>query len=484
VQSPAPVPAVAIAKAGLARRVAVTLAVALSAAACGGSDSSPITATSAIAGDPVACAAPPHVSNLPAGPADWPVYHRAADRHGVDPTSQVTRRMAALWGARLDGSMFAQPLVVQGLLVEATEHDSVYAFDATSGCVAWRTSLGTPLDTNRHRLQCNNITPELGITATPAIDTTTSTIYVVAYFDPGRYEMDALDLGTGAVRWRHPIDLPNSDELQQLSRPAIALANGRAYASFGGRAGDCGLFHGFVVGVNTDGTGPDLLFQAGPAKAAIWAPGGPVVMPDGDLLVSTGNTDEQKQYDGNNAVDRLSPSLTLRDFFAPNNWKHLNQVDFDLGSVGPTLLAGDRVFQVGKDGIGYLLDANHLGGIGAQLFGEVLNGGCYAIGATAYRAPLVYVPCDHSLTAVRVAGSRFDVAWRSPDFRSGSPIVAAGMVWDFDFEGGSLWGFEPLSGAVRQKVSVGYGEHFVSLSSSSGRLYVPARRNLYAFSLA
>ncbi len=65
-------------------------------------------------------------------------------------------------------------------------------------------------------------------------------------------------------------------------------------------------------------------------------------------------------------MDRLSPSLTLRDFFAPNNWKHLNQ-----------------------DGIGYLLDGSHLGGIGVQLFGEALNGGCYAIGATAYRPPLV-----------------------------------------------------------------------------------------------
>lgn len=160
---------------------------------------------------------------------------------------------------------------------------------------------------------------------------------------------------------------------------------------------------------------------------------------------------------------------------------HPYRVDFDLGGVGPTLLAGDRVFRVGKDGIGYLLDGNHLGGIGAQLFGKALDGGCYAIGATAYCSPLVYVPCDHSLTAVRVAGSRFDVAWRGPDFRSRAPIVAAGLVSDFDFEGGSLWGFDPLSGSVRQKVSVGYGEHFVSLSSRWGRLYVPARRNLYAF---
>jgi len=62
-------------------------------------------------------------------------------------------------------------------------------------------------------------------------------------------------------------------------------------------------------------------------------------------------------------------------------------------------------------------------------------------------------------------------------------MLAAGLVWDFDFEGGFVWGFNPGTGVVRQKVATGYGEHFVSLSASGGRLYVPARRNLYAFSL-
>jgi len=116
----------------------------------------------------------------------------------------------------------------------------------------------------------------------------------------------------------------------------------------------------------------------------------------------------------------------------------LNQVDFDLGSVGPTLLEGDRVFQVGKDGIGYVLDALTLVAsaaiCSASRSTRLLRDRCHRL-----RSPLVYVPCDHSLTAVRVTGSRFDVAWRSPDFRSGSPIVAAGLVWDFDFEGGYLW---------------------------------------------
>jgi outer membrane protein assembly factor BamB len=451
--------------------------------ACGDPPGTPTTATAPSAKSPVACPTPPAVSGQAPGAADWPVYHRAGDRHGVDPTGPAAGTPSPLWGVRLDGSTFAQPLVVQGLVIEATEHDSVYAFDAATGCQAWRTSLGAPFDVYRHELQCNNIAPELGITATPAVDTLTGTVYVVAYFDPGRYEMDALDLSSGVVRWRHPIDLPGSDALQQLSRPAVALAGGRAYASFGGRAGDCGNYHGFVVGVAAGGRGPDVLFQASPNReGAVWAPGGPVVLPGGDLLVTTGNTDEMRTHDGSEAVARLTPDLLRTDLFAPANWAHLNQVDLDLGSVGPTLLDDGRLFAVGKEGVGYLLDADHLGGVGGQLFARALAGGCYATGATAYRAPLVYVPCDHSLTAVRVSGSGFDVAWRGPDFRSGSPIVAGGVAWDYDFEGGFVWGLDAGTGAVRQKVLVGTGEHFVSLSESAGRLFVPARRSLYAFS--
>jgi outer membrane protein assembly factor BamB len=418
-----------------------------------------------------------------AGPADWPVYDRTAERHGVDPAPGTARGVAPLWGVALDGAMSAQPLVVQGVVVEATEHDSVYAFDAETGCQFWQTSLGPAFDVPNHKPLCvNNIGPWLGVTSTPAIDPLTRTVYVVAFFEPGRYEMDALDLVTGAVRWRHPLDLPGSDVLMQLGRPAIQLAGGRAYASFGGRPGDCGLYHGFVVGVRTDGRGSDVLFQVSPNRqGAIWATAGPVLLPNGDLLVATGNTEEGRQYDGSDSVVRLSPDLQRLDSFAPANWKFLNQSDLDVGSISPTLLDDRRVFQVGKEGVGYLLDANHLGGVGGQKFSQALSGGCYGIGATAYRPPLVFVPCDHSLTAVRVSASRFDVAWRGPDFQAGSPIVAGGLVWSYDFNGGFLWAFDPGSGAVRQKVAVGAGEHFVSPSSSAGRLLVPAKDGLLAF---
>jgi outer membrane protein assembly factor BamB len=445
------------------------------AASCGDGT----TATAPDVATRPACTAPPLVGNAPADPADWPVYHGAGDRHGVDSRSPHADRLSPLWGAQLDGATFAQPLVAGGLVVEVTAHDSVYAFDADSGCLAWRTNLGASYDASK--LDCPNLIPEVGVTATPAIDPATGTVYVVAYLAPGRFEMDALRLQDGAIQWRHPIVLPNANPLYQLNRPALALANGRVYAAFGSRL-DCSMYHGYVVGVRSDGSGPDAVFQVTPNRGgAVWAPGGPVVLPNGHLLVPTANSDGV-EYDNNNAVIRLTPELRKADLFAPSNWASLNESDVDLGSVGPTFLDPDGVFQVGKEGVGYLLALDNLGGIGGQRYASKLDGGCYAIGTTAYRAPLVYVPCDHGVKAVRVGSDRFDVAWTGPDMRSGSPILAGGLLWDIEFERGYLWGLDPDTGQVKQKVAVGTAEHFVSPGASAGRLFVPAGRRLLAFS--
>jgi outer membrane protein assembly factor BamB len=173
-----------------------------------------------------------------------------------------------------------------------------------------------------------------------------------------------------------------------------------------------------------------------------------------------------------------------KDSFTPANWPALNKADLDLGSVGPTLLADGRVFQVGKEGVGYLLNGSHLGGLGGQLYSSKLGAGCYAIGATAYREPYVFVPCDHGLKAVQVQGSRFQVAWASPDFRAGSPMLAGGAVWSIDFEGGYLWGLDPGTGEVKDKAAIGKAQHFVSPSSSAGRLYVPDGLRLLSFSFS
>jgi outer membrane protein assembly factor BamB len=473
-------------------RLLAAAAAAAVALACGNGGGSPAdryatTAEAPVAKQQAACAAPPALTAGTAGPADWVTYHRTSDRAGVDAASPRAGSLRPTWGAWLDGNVFTQPLVYQGLVLVATQHDTVSAFDASRGCLAWSTSLGTPVDASKQacaEVVTTSISPELGVTGTPVVDPATLTAYVVAYLAPPRFELVALDLATGAVRSRHPIDLPGGDIANQLSRPALALANGRVYAAFGGRAGSCGNWHGYVVGVRTDAGGPDVVYRtpASPHGGSIWAPGGPVVLPNGDLLVTTGEGGSTTTYDGGNSVVRLSPDLREVGSFAPPDWAQLTKIDFDLGSVGPTLLDGGHVFQVGKQGTGYLLDAAALGGIGGQRFAGKLTPGCYAIGATAYRAPYVYVPCDHGTKALRVDGARFDVAWTAPDFRSGSPMVAGGLVWVIDFEGGYLWGLDPATGAVRQKAGVGVSEHFVSPSASDGRLFVPAGKRLLAFS--
>jgi outer membrane protein assembly factor BamB len=436
--------------------------------------------------DATQCSPAPPFAQGPVGAADWPTYHRANDRHGVDTNSGQAHALKPLWSVRLDGPVYTQPLVVQRLTIVATQSNTVYAFDTQSGCLAWKMSLGQPVDATQQ--PCSGpvtsfIASRLGITSTPVADPATGTLFVVPYLAPPSFEMVALDLASGAVRWRRQIDLPQADLPTQLSRPAVTLANGRVYAAFGGRAGSCGQWHGYLAGLRTDGQGPQDLYQSpGTRGGSFWAPAGLVVLPSGELLATSGEGKSTAQPDGGHNVLRFSPDLQKLDAFIPSNWAQLNRADTDLGSVGPTLLAGEHVFQVGKEGVGYILDAHHLGGVGGQIYSSKLQGGCYAVGATAYQDPYVYVPCDHGLKAVQVQSKSFKVAWTGPNFRAGSPMIAGGVLWTIDFESGYLWGLDPHSGQVKEKAAIGKAQHFVSSSSSASRLFVPVGQRLVTFS--
>jgi outer membrane protein assembly factor BamB len=407
------------------------------------------------------------------------VYHRTPDRRGVDTHSPALANLKGAWGDQLDGPLLASPVVAGEMVVAATENDTVYGLAAGSGCVAWSRHLGDPVDATK---QLCRPFPTIGITSTPTIDVPDGLVYVLAYLQPSHHRLFALDLATGTIRFQREIDPAGSDPSVQLARGALALANGRVYAALGGRAGDCGNYHGYVIGLALDLSGePDLYTVQSARAGGIWSPAGVSVLAGGDLLVAIGNGDSTTTYDGGNSVVRLSPSLKPLDSFAPANWSSLNSKDLDLGSVGPTQVDGGRVFQVGKEGVGYLLDGAHLGGIGGQLRATSLHG-CYAIGATAYRPPYAYVPCDHGMKAVNVAGGTIHVDWTGPNFRSGSPIVAGGVVWNLDFEGGYLWALNAHYGNVIVRSRVGVAEHFVSPSTANGRLFAPVGRYLYAYS--
>ena len=460
------------------RLVIATAAVALVLAACSSSSKSTSSSSSPTTTVPASTSV---TARSPAPAGDWPTYHHDAARTGVADDQAPMGQVHRLWDSpTLDGDVYAQPLVVAGRVIAATEGDSVYAFDAGTGAQTWRAQLGAPVD--GARLPCGNIDPS-GITGTPVADPSSDTLYVVAFLAAGaHHELFALDLSNGTVRWHRAIDPPGLSGRVEQERGALTIVKGRVYVPYGGLLGDCGPYKGSVVSSALDGQG-DLTSYVVPTtrEAGIWHPGGPAVDGSGDLWVSTGNSVSSGNFDYANAVVHLSPQLEAVDFFAPTNWLRLNQGDTDLGSIGPALVGTNRVVAAGKQGIAYLLDRAHLGNIGGALTSiQACNGG--AFGTAAVQGAQVFVPCTDGLVAIGTAGDKLTVAWRRPG-RAGPPIVAAGLVWELDGTG-ALVGLDPASGQQRFTIEGGNpASRFVSLAAAGGRLYVAPSNKLTAFAL-
>jgi outer membrane protein assembly factor BamB len=378
----------------------------------------------------------------------------------------------------LDGAIYAEPLVFEDRVFVATENDSVYALDASTGRVVWRTNVGEPMPLSA--LPCGNIDPS-GITGTPAIDPDTGTLYAVAFVQPGEHRFVAIDTTTGRIRWQKSADAPGADPLVHQERGALAIANGRVYAPYGGLFGDCGDYHGRVVGLSLDGSGVLSGYQVPADRAGIWASSGIAVDQFGNLIVVTGNGNSTTTFDYGDAVIKLSPNLKVLDRWAPSNWRDLNGGDVDLASIGPAILSNDLVFQAGKEGVGYLLHLDHLGGIGGAAFAkQVCSGGAW--GGTAADSSRVYVPCGEGLVALRVPpGPSFDVAWQAGGFFAGPPIVAGGTVWSVDINGVQLFGFDARTGRQVFSTRIGSVQHFTTPTAVSGQLYVAANQRIVAF---
>jgi hypothetical protein len=316
------------------------------------------------------------------------------------------------------------------------------------------------------------------------IDPAANTIFVVAFEMPIKHFLVALDTQNGNVRFSVPGDPTGADPRVQQQRAALTLGNGKVYVPYGGLFGDCGDYHGWVVGFNPDGGGSPISYEVPSGReAGIWGPSGAVLDSHGNLFVATGNGASSSTFDHGNSVIELSPGLQELGYFAPANWRQLNQGDTDLGTEGPALVAPGELFQVGKEGVGYLLNSSNLGGIGGEIHSANVCSSSY--GGTANAGGLVLVPCTDGLVALRVSQGSFQAAWQKSGFGAGPPIVTGNVVWVVDVSSGVLRGFDAGSGQDLYTFQLGAGTtRFTTPSIGDGRLFVATLYQVVSFQMA
>lgn len=468
-----------------------------------------------------------------AGPGDVLTYHADAAHDGHYPTDGLTWAAAAHlqpdrgFDGRVPGHIYAQPLFwqprqdVPGRVIVATEDDVVAALDASSGQIVWQTRVGVPVPATA--LPCTNIDP-LGITGTPVIDPTQGAVFfdaVVSGAHGPRHKVFGLRLRDGSVLPSWPIDVGDALTARgvhfvprdQNQRAALALLDGRVFVGFGGHTGDCGDYHGIVIGLDTTAPRLTATWVSHGRKAGIWAPGG-ISIADGKLYFATGNSERDTSpaapWDDGVGAFRVTPQLSHsadpHNFFTPGNYATLDDNDLDLGGTMPIAVDLDdgvrRLLAMGKDGNAYLLDRDNLGGIGGALAvrhvadGSIIQAPVVfrARGETlvAFRTPGALCPDGSSTTAVEalvISPTGLHPLWCAPMDGRGIPIVttAAGgadpIVWVAGAEGDErLHGFRGDSGqSVIATGKLPGLRHFVTPMVADGRLYVAGDGRVFAF---
>ncbi len=328
--------------------------------------------------------------------------------YGLTPATVTPSTFGQLFSCPVDGYVYAEPLWVANLNVGgtirnvvfiATEHDSVYAYDADSpSCVQlWQVTFVngntvtplSPSDINGN----GDIVPEIGITSTPVIDSSTNTLYVVpntketagavnglgcsSTFPCYVHRLHALDLTIGAEKFGGPVVIspPNFVPLSHLQRPALLLANNTVYIAFGSHGDQCN-YAGWIMGYNpstlaqifADALTDPTQFNCN--KGGVWQGGaGPAADANGNVYISTGNGVYDGTLNFGDTAVKLSPTGAILDWFTPFNQSVFAANDIDLSSAGITILP-DAVGSVahphlaiatGKVSILYLLDQTNMG---------------------------------------------------------------------------------------------------------------------------
>jgi hypothetical protein len=315
--------------------------------------------------------------------------HNDLSRSGADPnetiltTTNVTEgTFGKVFTLPIDGFTYAQPLYdanvsidggTHNVLYVATAHDTVYAFDADSGTEYWHVSLGTPVPSSV--IGTGNIQVEVGIIATPVIDPTNGTLYVTAKtYESGVqiFRLHALNISTGAEKFGGPVEIAagSFNAAKENQRAAVTLVNGVVYLAFGSHE-DYTPYHGFILGYSASTLQQVQVFNVTPngGQGAIWMGGqGLVADAFNNLYAITANSSQSSENsadDYGESFIKLVPngnSLTLADYFKPNQYDSWNASDADLGSTGAFAIPGTSYIAGGsKSGLFFVVNTNNMG---------------------------------------------------------------------------------------------------------------------------
>jgi hypothetical protein len=382
-----------------------------------------------------------------------------------------------LFSTALTGQIYAQPLVVGSTVIVATEENYVYGLDSETGAIEWSTYLGPSWPAST--IGCGDLTPDVGVTATPVYDPSSGDVYLTAKVNDGanasvpHYYLYALSAGTGAIVPGWPVTIQGApsndptntfDTADQLQRTGLLLENGSVYMGFGSLC-DVPPFRGYVAGVNTSTKALHLwTSEAGPnaSGAGIWLSGGGIVSDGGTgMFIATGNGVTPPVGPGSSPPATLSEAvvhlavaadgtISATDFFAPSDAATLDGNDQDLASGGPVSLPDAEfgtsayphlMVEIGKEGKLYLLDRDNLGGRGQgadggdQVVGETTltgvwghpavwggdGGYVYLTESSGYLEALGYGLTSSGTPALHVAGNSAETF----GYTSGSPVVTS-----------------------------------------------------------
>jgi uncharacterized protein (TIGR03437 family) len=297
----------------------------------------------------------------------------------------------------VDGQVYAQPLYASGIVVNgathnvlfvATQHNSIFAFDADSTApqVLWQANFGPSVPASLLFGPYGDISNEVGILSTPVIDLQRGVIYAVSDNLPGGapvFQLHALDLATGIERLGGPVAIAASvsgtgsdgdgttvrfNPQQHIQRPGLLLANGAVYVAFGSH-GDQSPYHGWLMSYDAgDLTHQLSVYMSTPNGdgGSFWQSGrGPAADSAGNVYAITGNGDYDGQQNFGESLLKFSPTLNLTGSFTPSNWESLSDNDVDI-AAGPALVNNRTYVGADKGGNLYLLDISALGQPDAQ----------------------------------------------------------------------------------------------------------------------